>query len=108
MNEAQARASLSQAFDLIRQGQYDRARDELRRVSRSLPNTQLGREADRGGAAIYNARQIAEASVAERASLAARARKSLERDHVGDAFLSARVARSRKASWSAAAKPLQT
>jgi hypothetical protein len=77
MDEAQARASLAQAFDLIRRGHYDRARDELRRVSRSLPNTQVGREADRGGAAIYNARQIAEASATERTALAARARRSL-------------------------------
>lgn len=77
MSEAEARQALSQAYDLLRQGQYDRARDELRRVSRSLPGTPLAREADRGGAAVYHARRLSEASEAERAPLAAQARKSL-------------------------------
>ncbi len=77
MDEAAARASLGRAFDLIRQGQYDLARDELRRVSRSLPHTNMGREADRGGVAVYNARRISEADSQQRPDLAAQARKSL-------------------------------
>ncbi|MFM8979841.1 MAG: hypothetical protein ACKOSS_05195, partial [Planctomycetia bacterium] len=77
MSEAEARQALAQAYDLLRQGQFDRARDELRRVSRSLPGTPLAREADRGGAAVYHARRLAEASEAERMPLAVQARKSL-------------------------------
>lgn len=77
MGEAEARQALAQAFDLLRQGQLDRARDELRRVSRSLPGTPLAREADRGGAAVYHARRIAEAGAGEREALSAQARKSL-------------------------------
>jgi len=77
MDENAARQRLSQAFDLIRNGQYDLARDELRRVSRSLPNTSVGREADRGGVAVYNARRLAEASAGERSDLASQARRSL-------------------------------
>jgi hypothetical protein len=37
----------------------------------------MGREADRGGVAVYNARRIAEADSQERPDLAAQARKSL-------------------------------
>lgn len=77
MDEPAARRALAQAFDLLRQGQLDRARDELRRVSSSVPGTPLAREADRGGAAVYHARRIAEASEADRSALAAIARKSL-------------------------------
>lgn len=77
LGESEARAELDRAYRLIQAGRYDEARTALRLVSRSLPGTSLGREADRGGVAIYNARRIAEAGADERGDLQTRARRDL-------------------------------
>ena len=77
MSEPEATSALQSALDLIRGGRYDDARSTLRQVSKAMANTPLGREADKGTVAIYNARCLAEAQPADKAAIAAQARRNL-------------------------------
>lgn len=86
ISEEEGRAHLSRAYELIRAGRLDEARAILRQVSKSLPNTALGREADKGGVAVYNARRIAEADAGSRSELTQRARQDLRASMWSDLF----------------------
>jgi hypothetical protein len=77
MSEVDAQSSLHEAYALIQAGKFDEARAGLKRVSKALPNTNVGREADKGAVAIYNARRMATADADQRATLADRARRDL-------------------------------
>ena len=78
MSDADAQAALREVYALIQGAKFDEARTALKRVSQALPNTHLGREADKGAVAIYNARRIATADAGQRGTLAERARKDLD------------------------------
>jgi hypothetical protein len=86
MSEADAQAALRAAHAAIRAGQLDEARATLKRVSQALPNSAVGREADRGAVAVYNARKLAAAGADQRPALLERARKDLGSTMWADLF----------------------
>lgn len=86
MTDDAAQSTLSEAFGHIRAGRFDDARAALRRVSQALPNTALGREADRGAVAVYNARRISTATSEQRTTLAERARRDFAASMWADLF----------------------
>jgi hypothetical protein len=77
LTETEANTVLREALATIRAGRFDEARAALKRVSRALPNSAAGREADRGAVAVYNARSIAAAPADQRDALVQKARRDL-------------------------------
>ena len=61
-NEQWGRQELQRALMQIRAGAFDDARSILATVRETLPDTQLAREASKGGVALYNAKRIRFAS----------------------------------------------
>lgn len=61
-DETWGRQALQRALLQIRAGEFDRARTILADVREALPDTQLAREASKGGVALYNAKRIRFAS----------------------------------------------